>query len=64
MTGFLGKVLGSNEIREDFRRRIDQLLDITQKMLETDKEHIETLKEHTRALKELRLTLKELKDKL
>jgi hypothetical protein len=61
--GVLGRVLGG-EVREDFRRRVDQLLEITQKMLETDKEHIKALREHREALVALRLTLKELKESL
>ena len=64
MSGVLGRLLGSNEIREDFKRRIDQLLEVTQKMLDGDKEHVAALKDHARAVRELRLTLKELKESL
>jgi len=64
MSGVIGRLFGSNEIREDFKRRIDQLLEVTQKMLDADKEHVAALKDHARAVRELRLTLKELKESL
>ena len=64
MSGILGRMLGSNEIREDFKRRIDQLLEVTQKMLDADKEHVVALRDHAKAVRELRLTLKEIKESL
>ena len=64
MSGVLGRLTGMSELKEDFKRRIDQLLEVTQKMLEADKEHVAALKDHARAVRELRLTLKELKDSL
>jgi len=61
--GIVGKLLGG-DLREEFKKRIDQLVTETDKMLETDKTLITSIRDHTKAIRELRLTLKELKDSL
>jgi hypothetical protein len=63
MSSILGRMFG-NEFRENLRKTVDELTELTNRMLEVDKELVAALKEHAKATRELRLTLKELKDKL
>jgi len=67
----LGRLTGVDELKADLKKRVDELLQTTQKMLEANKEetvalkeNAKVLKEHTQAIQALRLSLKEIGEKL